>query len=118
MSLRDAFDAMADLLRDPDFGFGESVTMYDTSIASDDGIPFDGVVEIGSGPLQMTSEEDAVYEQGTIEVPVSIVVNSHCWFLARGERWNFVGVGGRDVNLQTINVQSAKPRGTRTAKRK
>ena len=115
MGLRDLFDANAGWVNDC---FGESITMYDTSSGADTGTPFNGIVEIGSGPLQVTSEEAAVYEQATIDMPANIAVNPHCWFLARGERWNYVGLGGRDLSLQTINVQSAKPISTRTAKRR
>lgn len=92
--------------------------MYDTSQGADPGTTFNAIVEIGSGPLDVTSEVDAVFETATIDLPLSIAVNPHCWFLVRGERWNYLGLGGRDRDLQTINVQSARPIGTRTAKRR
>lgn len=119
MSLNDLFANQDELLASTDW-YGEAVTMFDpvTTPPTETTIE-NAIVEIlGNDPLVIGSDEEATYEQGTIEVPAAIAVSSDCWFVAKGVRWNFVGRGGRDANYQTINVQNPQPKAKRTATRR
>ncbi len=120
MSLRDLFTMTADLLRDPEHGFGESVTMFDKATVTPTESTFDAIVEFtGDAPLLRTSEAEESMEPGTIEVPTSVTVTDKCYFVrANGERLNFNGFGGRDADLQTILVLRVISKNTRTARRR
>lgn len=119
MSLRDLQALNANLLRDPDW-FGEEITLFDPSSDPATQTTFDGILEIlGQDPLVHSQEADEALEQATIDVPTSITVTPRCWFVdASGNTWKFAGLGGRDANLQTINVQRLIPVSKKTARRR
>ncbi len=117
MSLKDQLPGDASVFLNTD-DFAESITMYDTSIGADEGTPFDGVLDIESSPLFRTSEDEAIHEQATLDMPAGITVNQNCWFKVNDERWNFVEGIERDAVTQTIRVQSDKPIAKRTARRR
>lgn len=120
MSLRDLFNLNAARLTDPDTGFGEEITMFDPSTSPATQTEFNGILEmLGQDPLVHSQEADEILEQATIEVPTSITVTSRCWFIdAAGRKWKFVGLGGRDAQLQTINVQRPITNSTKMARRR
>lgn len=118
MGLRDLFTLNAELIRDPT-RFGEEIMLFDPVTDPATQTAFNGILEVlGNDPLLRTSEEEAIYEQATIEVPISIAINPKGWFIARGTRWNITGFGGRDLDNQTINVQSVIPIAKKTASRR
>lgn len=120
MSIRDLFNLNAARLTDPDTGFGEEITMFDPSTSPATQAEFNGILEVlGQDPLVHSQEADEILEQATIEVPTSITVTPRCWFVdADGTEWKFVGRGGRDRDLQTINVQRLIPVSKKTARRR
>jgi hypothetical protein len=118
MGIRDLQAANAAWLRDPE-QYGDAATMFDPATDPPTQTPFNGILEIlGQDPLQHTQEADEVLEQATLEVPLSIAVGPRCWFVIDGTTWKIAGLGGRDKDLQTINVQRLIPVSKKTARRR
>lgn len=120
MSLRDLFTLNSNLLRDPD-RFGEEITLFNPATDPATETTIYGILEvISNDPLVHTQQGDEIVEQATLEIAASVTITPKHWFEARGGVWKINGLGGRDRDLQTINVQrlvavskkSARPRGS------
>lgn len=55
-------------------------------------------------------------ELAEIDIPVSIDVHPKGWFVIDGQTWKFRGRGGRDLNIQTIQLVLPKETSRRQAR--
>ncbi|MES2793216.1 MAG: hypothetical protein V4719_26640 [Planctomycetota bacterium] len=120
MGLRDLLAANASLLRDPGRGFGEQVTYFDPAFDPPRQTPINAIVEfLPTDPFLRTTEVEEIIEQGTVDLPASIEISMHGWFIrANGEKLKITGRGGRDDFNQTIAVNCVKTMAKKIARRR
>jgi hypothetical protein len=67
----------------------------------------------------MSTEVEEIQEQGTIDLPATMVINELGWFTrANGEILKITGRGGRDPHTQTLTINHPIEIGKKTARRR